>query len=350
MKDYAAPWFRSRRKLGIDDTIEYGILEPSSGRRHRFTVPHEHCDGVGAFMRLYRRLGIKDWRGIGGHPHVIPGFFSCWRKQEKSIVSIAPQWRQSADGKAAVKVTESKNAEKISAEKRRFENKGIEGVAIEHFSVEQTQALRNYAKQQKVGLNALLLASFHQVVTSRLLFAGGGSWFVPVTLRGALSLPSDEMNHASGIYVALEEAVKPVAVQQKIVAALKRDEHWWMWHQARIVVSLGQWLVDLVLRLLQGRQHLGSFSSMGEWHVNWQGSGYAEDSLMWGTPPGSPSHPLACCWMICNDRLLMNLKVNPVLGMNAGSRDRLLAHWKQSLLTAMENAGQSADGGQRRYA
>ncbi|PKM22374.1 MAG: hypothetical protein CVV10_04635 [Gammaproteobacteria bacterium HGW-Gammaproteobacteria-14] len=339
MKDYAAPWFRSRRKLGIDDTIEYGILEPASGRRHRFTVPHEHCDGVGAFMRLYRRLGIADWRGIGGHPHVIPGFFSCWRKQEKSTSVPAPQWRL-PEGRSENDLSSSIHAEHF----------GAKGVSIEHFDVLETQALRDYAKQQKVGLNALLLASFHQVVTSRLLFSGGGSWFVPVTLRGALSLPSDEMNHASGLYVALDEEAKPAAVQQKIVAALKRDEHWWMWHQARIVVSLGPWLVDLVLRLLQGRQHLGSFSSMGEWQVDWQGSGYAEDSLMWGTPPGSPTHPLACCWMICNDRLLVNLKVNAVLGINAESRDRLLSYWKKTLLASLASAGEPANGGQRRYA
>jgi hypothetical protein len=311
MQDYAAPWFRARRLQGIDDTIYFGMIEPASGKRHVFSIPHEQCDGVGAFMRLLRRLGVHDWQGITGKTMPIPGFLECWRSRQRKQDMVAPVWRKRP--LAAVDAKE-------------------QFIAVEHFSVEQTTQLRQHAKAASLSLNAMLMAALHNVISEQLLIEGGGSWFVPVTLRGALTLPSDEMNHASGIYLSLPATTDGAVIQQNISEAVRRNEHWWMWHQARLVATLGgQWLVNRILPVMQQRQYLGSFSSMGEWKINWQGTPYPDDALMWGVAPGSPAYPVAACWLICNGRLVLNLKLNAVLGLGAERCRSLTKAWARAV-------------------
>ena len=310
MQDYAAPWFRARRSQGIDDTIYYGMIEPVRGRRHVFTVPHEHCDGVGAFMRLLRRLPVGSWQGVSGRPAAIPGFYTCLRQQRPAPAAASPQWRRH---EAAV-------------------DAGAEHIAVAALSELQTGALMAAAKRQGVSLNALLLSALHEQVGCQLLTEAGGSWFIPVTLRGALLLPSDEMNHASGIYLPLPEQVDSRHIHAAIADALRRNEHWWLWHQSRLVVGLGgHWLVNRVLRWLSRRNYIGSFSSMGQWQIDWRGSGFEPETFMWAIPPGSPNYPVAACWLICNGRLVLNLKLNAALGVSAARCEALLQSWRRAL-------------------
>ncbi|MCC1497622.1 hypothetical protein [Alcanivorax sp. 1008] len=317
MQDYAAPWFRARRLHGIDDTIYFGMIEPSDGKRHVFSVPHEQCDGVGAFMQLLRRIPVSDWRGVTGKSMPIPGFLQCWRAQQRKKKFEAPMWR-----KRALAAVDAKD----------------QFIAVEYFSEEQTRRLRQQAKSDSVPLNAMLMAALHNVVSEQLLVQGGGGWFVPVTLRGALTLPSDEMNHASGICISLTGRTDGVAIQQQLSQAIRNNEHWWMWHQARLVATLGgQWLVNRLLPLMQQRQHLGSFSSMGEWSIDWQGSDYPLDTLMWAVPPGSPAYPVAACWLICNGRLVLMLKLNAVLGFGAERCQSLMKDWAIAIRSSLSS-------------
>jgi hypothetical protein len=314
MQDYAAPWFRVRRSQGIDDTIYYGLIEPGRGRRHVFSVPHEHCDGVGAFMRLLHRLSVSSWQGISGRTAAIPGFLSCFRQQRGGATTASPQWRYHEPAADA----------------------HVQHIAIELFSADDTLALVAEAKRRGVSLNALLLSALHDQISRQLLIDAGGSWFIPVTLRGALVLASDEMNHASGIYLPLPAQVDSGVIHTGIVDAVRRNEHWWLWHQSRIVVALGgNWLVGRLLRWLSRRSHLGSFSSMGEWQVDWRGTGLEPETLMWLVPPGSPNYPVAACWLICNGRLVLSLKLNAVLGLSAARCEALLQSWQRALSVSL---------------
>ena len=314
MQDYAAPWFRARRSQGIDDTICYGVIEPGRGRRHIFAVPHEHCDGVGAFMRLLRRLPVSSWKGVSGRPGTIPNFYSCWKQQRHGQPMPSPQWRV----------------------QQRAVDAEAQHIAVEVLSGQSTQGLINEARRQQVSLNALLLAALHEQVGRQLLTEEGGSWFIPVTLRGALQLPCDEMNHASGIYLPLPAEADSGRIHAAIADALRRNEHWWLWHQSRIVVELGgQWLVTKVLRWLSRRSYLGSFSSMGEWQIDWRGTGLETDAFMWAIPPGSPNYPVAACWLICNGRLVLSLKLNAVLGLSAARCEALLHSWLHALSASL---------------
>jgi len=129
------------------------------------------------------------------------------------------------------------------------------------------------------------------------------------------------------------------AIQHGMIAAMRTGEHWWLWHQARLVAMAGQWLVDLVFRAMHGRSHyLGSFSNMGEWKVDWRGSRFAEDALLWGCSPGSPTHPLGACMVICNNRLVLSFKCHPVLGISAARRQACFDKWCDLLLADAQSA------------
>lgn len=324
MQDYAAPWFRARRFHGIDDTIYFGMVSPLDGRRHEFAVPHEQCDGVGAFMQLLRRIKVRDWRGVTGKGMPIPGFFQCWRAQSPKEKPAAPVWR-------------TRLLAAVDAEDQ--------FIAIEHFSVEQTALLRQQAKNDSVSLNAMLMAALHNTVSEQLLVEGGGSWFLPVTLRGSLTLPSDEMNHASGVYVSLPASVEGAAIQQQLSRAIACNEHWWMWHQARLVATIGgQWLVNRLLPVMQQRKYLGSFSSMGEWSIDWRGSDYPEDTLMWAVAPGSPAYPVSACWLICNGRLVVVLKLNAVLGLGSERCRSMIKLWVKAIHSSLSHEAGASSG------
>jgi hypothetical protein len=306
MKDYAAYWFRARRKLGIDDGMHYGVVEPGRDIIHSWRMPHEQRDGVGACLYFLRQSGVASWSTQPARKRAVPGFWESWRRHRRSEPAPEPVWK--------------KGAPVVPVEAL--------PIAIHAFDEQQTSALQACAKQRKTSLNVLVFEAVHRMVTEQLLASGGGAWFVPVTLRGSLVLPSDEMNHASGFYLPLAADADYRDIQRGLINAMRTGEHWWLWHQARLVAMAGQWLVNLVFRMLHGRSHyLGSFSNIGEWQVDWRGSQFADDALLWGCSPGSSSHPLGACMMICNGRLVLSFKCHPVLGVTAVRRQQCMDRW-----------------------
>jgi hypothetical protein len=314
MKDYAAPWFRARRKLGIDDGMHYGVLEPRAGRLHDWRMAHELRDGVGACLHFLRQSGVAKWHTQTPRQRPMPGFWQSWRKHRRVEPAPSPRWRE---GVSLLPV------ETLP-------------VSLHAFSEAETLSLQRLAKRRKTSLNVLVFAAVHKMVCELMLESGGGAWFVPVTLRGALQLPDDEMNHASGFYLPLDDNADARVIQRALINAMRTGEHWWLWHQARLVSLSGQWVVDLAFRLMHGRRHyLGSFSNIGEWQVDWRGSRFDQDALMWGCSPGSPTHPLGACMMICNQRLVLSFKCHPVLGISAARRQMLFARWRELLLAEL---------------
>lgn len=305
-RDVAAPWFRARRKLGIDDTIYFGTFEANSGRRHVLTLPHEQTDGTGVLRHFLRSHRLRDWQESDFPPRPVPGLWQCMRQHQAQPLAAPPEWqpRPSLAKSSAL-------------------------IALASFTVEQTAQVREVISASGLSVNVWLLHKAQQCLEATLLHSRGGSWFMPVSLRGAIELPGDEMNHASGFYFSVPEAASAAQLQAAMHAALKRGEHWWLWHQAALVSAAGQWCVDLLFRyFLKQQQHIGTFTTLGEWQVDWRGSALPEDSLLWGCPPTSPTHPAAFLWLLCNDRLVLSIKLNPVLGVSQSGCDALMRAWQ----------------------
>lgn len=312
-RDVAAPWFRARRKLGIDDTIYFGAFEASSGRRHVLTLPHEKADGTGVLRHFLRHHGVREWQESEFPARTVPGFWQCWRQHRRQPSVQLPQWQP---GKPLADSTTPL-------------------IALAAFTVEQTDQINSRISAAGVSTNAWLLHQAQQCLQNSVLTSAGGSWFIPVTLRGAITMAEDEMNHASGFYFSVPHGADAEWLHTGLRAALKRAEHWWLWHQARLVSGAGQWCVDLLFRyFLKQSTHIGSFSTLGEWQVDWRDTSLPDDALLWGCPPTSPTHPAAFLWLLCNGRLVLSLKLNSVLGIDQSGCEALMRRWQAHIRAA----------------
>lgn len=311
--DVAAPWFRARSPLGIDDTMYFAVIDPDTGQVRWEHIPHREADGIGGFLRLFRRWGVTRFAPPPERVQPVPGLLESWRAARHAAQPPAPsaQWQRAGAGVALDRPP----------------------ISVCWFSRAQTRALTELAQAQQVSLATLVFCALHDTVMTRLALSEGGSWFYPVSLRGALRLPSEEHNHAGGFYVTLPRHVSAPDLQQRLRASLRAGRHWWLWHQARLVSRLGQAMVNRIYRRLVKRHcHLGSFSVLGEWWLGTRGSLLPPQAVLCACGPGSPNHPVANGMMITNGRLALALRLDPVLGQDDAGRAACLAHWRGLLL------------------
>jgi hypothetical protein len=311
--DVAAPWFRARGPLGIDDTMYFAVIDPVSGQVRWERIPHREADGIGGFLRLFRRWGVTRFAAPPERAQPVPGLWQSWRAARRAPQPAAPsaQWHPGGVGVALDRPP----------------------ISVCWFSRAQTRALTEQAQARKVSLATLVFWALHETVMARLVLSGGGSWFYPVSLRGALRLPSEEHNHAGGFYVTLPRHLSAEALQQCLRESLRAGRHWWLWHQARLVSRLGQAMVNRIYRRLVSRHcHLGSFSVLGEWWLGTRGTLLPPQALLCACGPGSPNHPVANGMMVTNGRLALALRLDPVLGLDDAAREACLAHWRDTLL------------------
>ena len=205
------------------------------------------------------------------------------------------------------------------------------------FSAAQTLALTVHARERGVSLATLVFWALHRMVMHDLADGDGGRWLYPVNLRGALNLGDDERNHVGGFYVPLRRDVSPEQIQRELRRRLRNADHWWLWHQARYACWLGQPVINRIYRsILMRPGHLGSFSSLGEWQLDFHGSALPPGTRIAPCGPGSPNHPVANGIVVCNGELIMSLRLDPVLGRTDAERDACLARWRGELLALLE--------------
>lgn len=309
--DYIGMWYQARAKLGVDDRIDFMFVDRATGQRTSVILRHRDCDGVGGILVSARRVGMTPPAVPGGKQRTPPPFWRRWQSDPVGKQAQAPQWCH-------------------------FEIAGEPSVEplMQWLTEEQTAALYRYAENQKVSLNSLLLLALHRAVCATLMIRPQpGSWCFPVNMRNAVVIPSQEMNLSSAFYLTVCPQDQPGDIDQAIRANLKANVHWRFWHLARIGRFIGQRGVDwLCARMLNGKAHCGSFSSLGEWQMDFRSAGMAADTAFCCCGPGSPNHPVANGAMVVNGRLNLALRLHPSLGADAAVAQRCLQHWIKGLL------------------
>lgn len=308
--DYIGMWYRARARLGVDDRIEFMFINPASGDRRTVALRHRHYDGAAGIQVSARQLGMQSPQTASSRQRKAPGFWRRWQGSPESRQAATPQWRQQS----------------ISGKDHREP-------VVQWLSLEQTKALYQRAAEQKVSVNSLLLLALHRSISATLLETGQpGSWCFPVNMRNSLAGPQPEMNLSSAFYMTVAEDDKPERIDRSIRAHLKANVHWRYWHLARIGRWIGQrgvnWLCE---RLLNGPQHLGSFSSLGEWQMNFASAGMNDDTVFACCGPGSPTHPVANGVIVVNGCMSLALKLHPSLGAQQSEAERCLQHWVNGL-------------------
>lgn len=309
--DYIGMWYQARAALGVDDRIDFMFVDPATGKRTSVILRHRDYDGVGGILVSAREVGMTPPRVPAGKPRKPPPFWRRWQSGPEKRQPEAPQWRQS--GTAAMPSVEP---------------------LMQWLSPAQTRALYRYADSQQVSLNSLLLLTLHRAVSDTLMTGKGpGSWCFPVNMRNAVPVPHQEMNLSSAFYMTVSVDDSPADIDRAIRANLQANVHWRFWHLARIGRFVGQRGVNwLCARMLNGQPHVGSFSSLGEWQMDFLSAGMAPDTVFCCCGPGSPNHPVANGVMVVNGRLTLALRLHPSLGADHGQSERCLQHWINGLL------------------
>ncbi|WP_111656311.1 hypothetical protein [Isoalcanivorax indicus] len=329
-RDGTAPWFRARDPLGISSEIRVAWVAPGTGNIQWELLSHKEVDGLGAIARLARCHGIRILEQPQAVAQPIPSFsrlaWSRWRGQTPATPVPFSRWATPANG-------------------------GSNEVSVGWFSVAETLALKQAARQRGVPLSALLLAALHDMVMTRLAAPGStaGAWLFPVSLRGSVALTDPEANHLSGFYLPLPAAADAATVQQAVRARLRAGDHWWLWHQGRWASLLPQACINLLYRALLGRSsYLGSFSYLGEWWLDYRDSDLPARTLLALCGPGSPNHPVANGILICNGALTLSLRLDPALGCDDRAREACLGAWQDNLLALLPASARGPGGEQRR--
>ncbi|MFT6599632.1 MAG: hypothetical protein ACJATD_000467 [Alloalcanivorax sp.] len=305
--DYLGMWYRARARYGVDDRIHFAVIEPDDGGRFDFPVRHREHDGIGGLFHLLRAWNVPQpamprSRQTGAPPP--------WRWLRRAPVETvpAPRWRD-------------------------FSDAGDGGVQSVWLDAEPTAALRRRARHAGVSLNTLLLLALNQAVAATLLQAPvAGRWLYPVNMRGAVIRDRDDMNLSSGFYLTVAPEDTPARLDRRVRQALADNRHWLYWYAAQVGRLVGQRGVDwLCGRFLRGAPHLGSFTSLGEWHLDLTQAGFSPRALVTLCGPGSPNHPVSNGAMIVNGCLTLSLKLDPVLGADAAVTRTCLEHWRAGL-------------------
>lgn len=204
--------------------------------------------------------------------------------------------------------------------------------AWELLTAGQTSELRERARTEKVSMNALLLHALTQVLAP-LLEPGAGNieWVVPINMRGLEPDLAATDNQAATLDVYFPINASPAIIDGKLQEELRRNAHFGVWQLLR---ALGAWgprsVRALARRELKVRKH-GSFSNLG----NLQSSLRSSEPHWWmAFNPVQRTRPVGAACLTFHGRLSLTLNIHPALGLDVGTVQQLVSHWRHRLLAA----------------
>lgn len=311
--DYIGMWYRARAGLGIDDRIEFIFIDPCSGERDTVALRHRDHDGVGGIAQALKQRGVAQPPMPLSRQKQAPRWWQRWQRLPDDLPAVEPVWRR---WRALAGQAEAEEIEDSP-------------VCVQWLNPAQTRALYQRAHQNKVSVNSLLLLALHRAVCETLMLHGiAGSWCFPVNMRGVVPMLRADMNLSSAFYLTVDHEDKAARLDRSVRGYLKANVHWRYWHLARIGRLIGQRGVNwLCGRLQKGTQHCGSFSSLGEWEIDFASAGMPKDTVFACCGPGSPSHPVANGVIVVNGCMSLSLKVHSSLGAPQATVRQCLQRW-----------------------
>ena len=196
--------------------IRYGRIPSGSKEVEWQFVSHCECDGIGGFARVLRKSGVR----LDSLPNT--------RNSNRKI--FGPLWRLWRRNKPEC------------ADRRDWMPNGPPGensVAWHLFSEEETKALREKCRSEKISVNSLLLKLLDQAIRPDIRKPEATiPWMIPVNLRGDINHADDAENHVSYIEARISANDSPTQIQNQIHSRLKSGEH----RAFYLLLALGRFL------------------------------------------------------------------------------------------------------------
>lgn len=192
-----------------------------------------------------------------------------------------------------------------------------------------TDTLIAYADARGASLNSLLLWGLHQLPAMwRAGTRVGGTWGVPVNLRGPVQLSNPRANHVSEMPVWLDSEASVRDVHLAIRRGLGDGRYWGPWWVMQQVGRLPDAGLDrfAAARLRRKPEHrLGGLSYLGRWNGSPLVIGRAF------APPVDDNLPIGGGALVYNGRLSLGIRLHgPLMGDGLDTRSAM-ARWLRSL-------------------
>lgn len=285
-KDWAGLKFKIMRELGDDTDITFKHIKNDQVSFYRRR--HEVSDGLGAFAALRLKLyGVDE-----DIPHLIAkkplllvrlwlALRHVWRQRKRAYL-----WQPFIN---------------ISNQKR----KGYGYVA---FSQDETNALNDYCKQQKINTTALFLATLDEIIAELFLQVDQEKvWMVPVNIRSVREAKSLTGNFVTTLSVFVKRDLDARDIYQQMRSMLKSGLIW----GGEIVANSPKYIGEEKLRRMATRglssPYIGLLTNLGSWRQ-------PDDSKWVLIAPASRYTPIACSLIEVNGRLSFCCQVHAGIG------------------------------------
>src|SRR5690606_9910684 len=134
------------------------------------------------------------------------------------------------------------------------------------FDRDATTALLDYARANKVSLNAVLLQTLNEVCCDTLLSSPPEEtvWTIPLNLRGGASAGNTSSNVTASISLRLPPSSGARFIDERIKSIYQQGVHWGAWLLSNLTAIIGK----RGFRFLAERAKpvwMGVFSNVGSW-------------------------------------------------------------------------------------
>lgn len=319
------------KNFGFRVEFEMGRVGEKAGEPEWFRFFHRHHDGIGAFMTVLERLGmrIEDYPRLDGSK--FPG----------------PMDRTAVRLRAAL--LNRRIARHYGAYPWKFLHKDAGdvpcGVAWFVLSQEETSRLREFSRKKGASASTFLLWSLSRSIPRELLLDPGlpRLWRVPVNLRGPYLLNDVRANHVGSLYVETLADITLEGLHRQLRGLMEKNLHWVGilnlqkarnedWIKAGNGSKTGRFIG---IGQLSGRYGTGTFTNIGAWpgaYARFENA-VADDTRAWIlVPPSGMGGPIGVgvvCW---NDQIGLTVNFAPKVVPGAQETIRLAGVWLREIL------------------
>lgn len=202
-------------------------------------------------------------------------------------------------------------------------------IAWRIFSEADTQTIAAGAKQDKVTLNASLIAGLMKHLGP--LWADNSGSIVTgltVSLHKMVGIDKVPRNRFSIIDIRLDESVTAEEVNRRIHQSLRHDRHLASWVSYHLPDYLGDWFYRYFLLTINWFQNRNIvFTNVGEWSA---GNGHA----LFLIPPVFHYNPVSVGMIIWEGKLAISIQVHPHVDVSNVEIETIMDNWSSELMRA----------------
>lgn len=323
--DYIGLWFKARKRFGIEDLVSWGWYDPDADDIEWQHAHHAERDGAGIVADGLRRKGYP-CRTL---PH-------CSFKAEPSWWEIFAARRKHP--KPPVANTQI-NWRRVYECHPGARNEAFTTM----LSADEVRTIKKIARTERVTYGNYMFAVFNQVMAKQLIQGDEPYyWFFPVNVRGAVNVPHDHFNQASGIYLAINPNSSAREWQAQLKLRIARMEHWSNWKLAHIGRFIGEKGLAWIYKKSSAKVfYIGNCTHMGRWPLPEDDNPPRRDKqIPAGCSPGTRNYPVGISILEWYDEMSLSLRVHPALMPNPEDTRPLLLAWKKALLAPAANLPQ----------